>query len=149
MKILVTVGTTPFDTLIQFLDTTQFNFDYEFIFQIANGNYIPTNHISFQFNPNIWEDYKDYFVITHCGAGSLYFLLENNYKFICVPNLERIDQHQLDIANFIKKEKLASVATNFSDFEQMLNGSILSKKFNPYIKDFFFKEKEINSIIKE
>ena len=105
MKIFVTVGTTKFDGLIEYIDN---NFDskkYEVFFQIADGKYIPKNFPYVRFVSNI----KNFFlkcdiVITHAGAGSIYELLELNKKIIIVPNLERKDKHQLDIALFMEKK---------------------------------------------
>lgn len=149
MKILVTVGTTSFDSLIEFLDSATFTHGYEFVFQVADGSYLPKNYNFFKTDNNLWDNYKDYFIITHCGAGSVYFLLENNFDFICIPNLERADKHQLDIANHIMKKRLASVAYDFQELNSILDTQIFKKeKFLPYEKEDFFKSDEINRLIR-
>lgn len=43
MKILVTVGTTRFDSLIKYIDETFADSAIEFTFQIADGKYEPIN----------------------------------------------------------------------------------------------------------
>lgn len=148
MKILVTVGTTSFDTLIQFLDEFKSSYQYDFIFQIADGIYIPKNHEYFRFDNNLWEKYKDIFVITHCGAGSFYYLLEQRIKFIGVPNLERVDQHQTDIANFVRNENLSTICFDFEELGQELSSQhFLSFVSKSYEKDSFFKGCEISKLI--
>jgi len=148
MKILVTVGTTSFDTLIQFLDEFKSSYQFEFIFQIADGEYIPKNYEYFRFDEELWGNYNDVFVITHCGAGSLYYLLENNIKFIGVPNLERVDQHQTDIAEFLRSNDLSSVCLTFEELGQELSvKKNSSATYRPYKKESFFKGNEISHLI--
>jgi beta-1,4-N-acetylglucosaminyltransferase len=146
MKYLVSVGTTSFDTLINFLDSS--NFQAEFIFQIADGLYIPQNHSYFRFENDIFEKYCEYVPIIHCGAGSIYSLLEKNVRFLCIPNLERQDKHQLDIARFVDDNRLAIVSRDFSELKHNIqNVNINSYDFNKYRKNQFFMGKDISSFI--
>lgn len=117
MKIFVTVGTTKFDSLIRYIDTkSEFN-NMNIEFQVSNGKYVPVNHKYYKFMDQsaIETKYKEAdIIITHVGAGTIYKLLELGKKFIVVPNLERIDKHQRDIADYISREKYAFVAYNFN-----------------------------------
>jgi beta-1,4-N-acetylglucosaminyltransferase len=86
-------------------------------FQVSNGKYVPVNHKYYKFMDQsaIETKYKEAdIIITHVGAGTIYKLLELGKKFIVVPNLERIDKHQRDIADYISREKYAFVAYNFN-----------------------------------
>lgn len=57
------------------------------------------------------SSFQDYdLIITHAGAGTVFFLLACNLPFIAVPNLERRDQHQLELFNWLKKNKYSQTA---------------------------------------
>ena len=148
MKIFVTVGTTKFDALVEFLDQ---NLDksYEVLFQISDGKYIPKNFEYIIYSDDINSLYQKYdYVITHAGAGTIYKLLDLKKKFKVVPNLDRIDQHQTDIADFVDANGYAISCSDFKDIPPALD--ILPKKeFNQYEKHVFFKTKEICQFITE
>ncbi|WP_042846703.1 PssE/Cps14G family polysaccharide biosynthesis glycosyltransferase [Providencia rettgeri] len=148
MKILVTVGTTNFDRLIKAIDNIAlYRKDLEFIFQIADGKYNPLNGFSFEFSKNIYEYYHSSdLVISHAGAGSIYSLLEIQKKTIIVPNLDRKDNHQIDIAKFIEQNKFAIVNWNLSSIEDQIDQS-LTFNFNHFKKDPFFRYQDISNLI--
>jgi len=143
IKVFVTVGTTEFDSLIKYIDENFINSGYEIKMQIADGNYIPKNFFYFRFDENIERFYKESdVIITHAGAGTIYRLLELGRRFIIVPNLERKDKHQLDIANFMKINNYAKVVINFSEMESAIK-DVLLRKFKKFEKEKFFLAKEI------
>jgi len=149
MKILVTVGTTSFDSLIAAVDELAHEFDnLDIISQIGQGAYQPVHHPFFKFERNILKKYADRSVITHCGAGSVYQLLERGDPFIAVPNLERDDDHQKEIARYLEEEKFALVCQRPEDISSAFKSDAW-KNFhpNPYVKDAFFVADEILSII--
>ncbi|MEX9604329.1 PssE/Cps14G family polysaccharide biosynthesis glycosyltransferase [Providencia rettgeri] len=146
MKILLTLGTTPFDSLVRYIDT-QLN-NTNIVIQ-SMGNYIPKNHEHFSFESNINKIYKDYdIIITHAGAGSIYNLLEMKKKIVIVPNLERVDNHQQDIALYVEKNNYALIAWRFEEIpiclDKIKNGIILNK----YTKDEFKMYNDIIQFIK-
>jgi beta-1,4-N-acetylglucosaminyltransferase len=149
IKGLVTVGTTTFDSLISSLD--QPSIDVELTFQIAGGGYIPVNHPYKRFIKDIKLIYSDFdFIITHAGAGSVYNLLEAGLKMAVVANLDRSDQHQLELSHFIKESNFSAVYS----VEQIrvlsletLAVEIQSYETVPYKKESFFKGKEILDFI--
>ncbi|HHG3484919.1 TPA: PssE/Cps14G family polysaccharide biosynthesis glycosyltransferase [Vibrio parahaemolyticus] len=148
MKYLITVGTTSFDSLVQYLDELGLPERIEMIFQIANGKYVPRNYPYFRFSKELWSTYNSYNIITHCGAGTVYYLLETERKFITVPNTERVDKHQLDLATYIEKNNYALVAYDFCSIRHfLLNDTILVNKLTSYKKEAFFKRDEILEII--
>lgn len=145
MKILITIGTTKFDTLIEYLDT---NLDYakkEVLFQIANGMYEPKNFPFIRFTDQIVEKYIDSdLIITHAGCGSILSLLELNKKIIIVPNMDRLDKHQLDIANFMHENKYAISCLEFNDILTAIKNIELTN-FRLYKKNSF---NQTHSIVK-
>lgn len=149
MKFLVTVGTTPFDSLIKVADELAQKYkDFDFISQTSNGEYEAEFHFCFKFKKDILNTYSDRIVITHCGAGTIYQLLELRVPFIAVPNLERVDIHQREMANFLDQEGLSIVCYSpeglFDIFEEKQWENFLPK---PYLKDPFFSTPEIMAIV--
>jgi len=148
MKIFVTVGTTKFDTLIEFLDEN-LNKSYEVLFQISDGTYIPKNFPYIIYSDDINTLYKEHdYVITHAGAGTIYKLLDLKKKLIVVPNLDRIDQHQTDIADFVDSNGYAISCSDFNNIPDSLE-LLPKKEFTQYEKHMFFKTKEVCEIIME
>ena len=145
MKILVTVGTTEYDSLISYIDSAPYFCDFSVEFQIANGKYLPQNHSFFTFISieDIMKKYREAdLIITHAGASTINKLLEMKKKFIVVPNLERSDRHQIDIADFISKNKYALVAYSLSQLE-IFTDIIQNINFKTFNKETFFKSEEI------
>ncbi|MGL4800922.1 MAG: PssE/Cps14G family polysaccharide biosynthesis glycosyltransferase [Cetobacterium sp.] len=141
MKIFVTVGTTPFESLIKYIDTNIKN--HELIAQISTGKYIPKKMESFDYKENIENYYKwADLIITHAGAGSVYKLLEMGKRIVVIPNIERLDNHQLELANFIEKNNYGEVFYKLEDIK--INDNV---KRNKYVKENFFKINEILEIL--
>ncbi len=147
-KILVTVGTTSFDLLIESVDIIAASkTGYEFLFQKANGDYLPKNGAYFEFTDTINDLYdQSSVVITHAGAGTIYRLLELGKKIIVVPNLERIDKHQSDIAEFMSKNGHLLVAWTTEELDDAIS-SCGNFEPIPYLKKEFFKYKEVAEFI--
>lgn len=92
------------------------------------------------------------FIITHGGGGTIFKALELNKKVIVVPRLkkykEHINDHQLEIANYLQKNRFALIAKNEKEFNECI---LNIKKFKPK-KYFNNKENfvcEIESLIDE
>lgn len=147
MKILVTVGTTAFDSLIEFVDNELKGHD--FVLQTGPGNYQVKNHNSFSFDPKVKQhyDWAD-LVISHAGAGSTFRLLELKKPLILVPNLQRIDHHQSDLANFMQDNNFAIVVHDFFNLADAISrfksGKILLR---PFEKVPFFGQDKLNELI--
>lgn len=149
MNIFVTVGTTPFRSLISILDEIALNDNLNnYIFQTSDPKTTTLNGYSFQFTDNITHYYNSAdLVITHAGAGTIYQLLELKKKIIVVPNLERIDKHQSDISSYMELRGHLLVCWNISELAEKIG---LASDFNPvpYVKDEFFKNEEIIRFIR-
>lgn len=145
MKIFVTVGTTPFEKLIReasLIDSA------EIILQVAESNFQSQNCKIIKFTKNIndyymWADV----VICHAGAGTIYKLLEMNKLIIVVPNLDRIDQHQNEIANFVELNNYGIIVRDVKTLNEGLL-KINTFKKNKYEKEEFFLIKKIIDLIK-
>ncbi len=131
MKILVMVGTTPFDRLIKTVDN-QLSHSYDVISQISEGEYEPKAHEYFRFSDNINEYIDDAeLIISHGGAGSIYGVLERGKKLLIVPNLDRVDHHQLDICQYMKENDHADACTDLEKLAESVERAI-KMHFLPY-----------------
>jgi beta-1,4-N-acetylglucosaminyltransferase len=150
LNIFVTVGTTEFDELIKAVDVSCGNQqDLLITAQISkSSSYDPLNIDYFEFSEEI-ESYIDKadVIITHAGAGSVYSMLEKRKRLIVVPNLSRIDLHQIELATYVEKNNFALTCNSFDDLLELIN-SVSNKKFNVYKKDSFFGIEIIQGLLK-
>ena len=92
-------------------------------------------------------------IITHGGGGTIFKALELDKKIIVVPRLakykEHINNHQLELAEFLEKNNYCLIAKNKQEFDAAIK-KIESTKFTKYVShtDKFIKqlEKEINKL---
>jgi beta-1,4-N-acetylglucosaminyltransferase len=148
MKIFVTVGTTSFDSLIRFIDEKFHKNEYEVILQISEGKYIPKNFEYFQFSENIDFYYKNCdVVITHAGAGSIYRLLEIKKKMIIIPNIERVDKHQIEIAEYMKENEYALMCSDINDLHFSVEQA-MNTELKVFQKEDFFAHFQIWKMLK-
>lgn len=146
MKVLVTVGTTRFEGLIKAIDVPMPD-DINIFFQIADGTYEPQHHSYERFISNLPDRFKGVdLVVCHAGAGTLYRLLEEKKPTLVVPNLERFDKHQEELAWFVKKNNYAEVAL-LEELDRHtlidLMNKALTQSYERYEKDPFFKIGEV------
>lgn len=132
--IFVTVGTGQFDLLIKEIDRLAPNLNHDVIAQIGKGEYIPKNISYFRFKKSIQEEYKKAdIIIAHAGAGTTYEILPLNKKLISVANLQRTDNHQLDIVKKLSREKYLLWCKNIHHIHKCINDikNIRFKKYFP------------------
>ncbi len=119
VNILVTVGTTPYDELIEAVDTGQHASNARL--QIANGTYIPL--------VAQWDRFIDDFqircaeadvVVCHAGAGSVFGLLQSGVCPVVVPNLARRDVHQAELARWLERKRFAPIAWQLDDVNLLI-----------------------------
>lgn len=147
MKILVTVGTTPFDALIQAADQIALAHpELQFQFQIATGDYTPAYGHSISFGDIApmyeWAD----LIISHAGAGTVYQLLEEGKRLIVVPNLTRRDPHQSELAWYVEIRKFAPVCWDLVKLESIML-RIEEFPWAPYARSPFFLAEELQSLL--
>ncbi|XP_022828034.1 UDP-N-acetylglucosamine transferase subunit ALG13 homolog [Spodoptera litura] len=111
-KIFITVGTTRFDLLCDYILTEPVlaalkNIGCkEITFQIGNSNVEPgvlekegIKINMYRFKDSIQEDMKSAdLVVSHAGAGSCLEALEANKPLLVVVNEDLMDNHQLELA---------------------------------------------------
>lgn len=147
-KVLVTVGTSSFDSLLRSIDNLSIK-GVEFTIQTGTSTYTVKNHRSFTWIDNITNTFKNYdLIVTHAGAGTIYNLLESGFCFLAVPNLERTDHHQLDICNYLVENGYALICTDVSTIESHVLASLHRENLKEYVKTNFFKTDEILNVIK-
>ncbi|AQP99405.1 hypothetical protein B0W48_06065 [Pseudoalteromonas aliena] len=150
MKVLVTVGSSPFESFIQAVDKVAKTLpNYEFTFQISNSNYKPSNGVYFSFS----EEFSKYIdeadiVISHAGAGTIFELLEKKKKCIVIPNYERIDKHQSDLTTYIENNELAIVCHKLNNISLSIEQANCFKA-KAYCKEGFFLTNELISIFSQ
>lgn len=102
MNLFVTVGTTRFDSLLQQVAIDPFFRSNDCVLQVGPGGLKPEGFEAFDYTTRIEEYCKRAdVVITHAGAGSIYQILELRKPMVIVPNTDRLDRHQHDIATFM------------------------------------------------
>ncbi|MGJ8485839.1 PssE/Cps14G family polysaccharide biosynthesis glycosyltransferase [Pseudoalteromonas sp. SYSU M81236] len=146
MKVLVTVGSSSFDSLIRAVDQAATKLAaFSFTFQTGTGEYKPKNGSYFAHSNEFSSVLVDAdVVITHAGAGTVFELLELNKKIIVVPNFDRIDKHQSDLALYIERNNYALVCHDVNLIENHIEG-IKMYEPTPYNKDSFFLADELIS----
>jgi len=146
MRILVTVGTYKFDDLIKKVDEIALKSNQYFTCQIGEGSYKPDNCSSFVFSDRFHEKVNEVdLIITHAGAGTVYSLLERGKNLIVVPCLNRVDNHQLEITNYVVSKKYCLACKDLSVLEETLYKAkdFFAKSKVQYKKHAFFKSSEI------
>ncbi len=106
--ILVTVGTSQYDPLIEAVDKLVESGDIKerVIAQIGNGKYEPKNLEFFRLVPNLIELIEEAsVVITTGGAGTLFECMEKEKKVVAVENVHVSKQHQRELLYKLHKEK--------------------------------------------
>ena len=146
MNIFVTVGNTQYNQLIKNIDTLVPK-HCNVTVQLADGNYLPKNHQYIRFTDDIEKCFAEAdIVISHAGAGSVFRLLELGKKLIVVPNFERVDDHQLDLANFVHENNYACVCYELNHIFQCIE-KVLTTDYQHYIHEPFNGFEQINELI--
>ena len=126
-KLFFTVGTTDFPALTRKANELHKSKKFKVVAQ-SPTRLKDTSLEQFNFKKNL----IDYFlssdlVITHAGAGSCYKLIELGVPIIIVPNLNRRDKHQKEIALYFEINNLENIIEKQD-----------SVTFTPYKKTPFF-----------
>jgi len=127
--ILVIVGLMyGFERLVQEMDEIAGRIDEETVMQIGETTYEPKNARYFRFTSNeeidrLYEDAR--VVVCHAGVGSILTALEHGKPVIAVPRRkkygEHVDDHQLEIARELEKERMITVVCDVGDLENVLD----------------------------
>ncbi len=146
MKIFVTVGNTHYNSLIQAIDEKLSPQEYDITIQLANGEYTPKNHPYFRYTNQIDKYFEESdLVIAHAGAGTVFELLEEQRRMVVVPNHDRIDDHQLDLAQYLVENNLACVCQDFDRISEAITKA-KNAEFETYVNDPFWGYDYIDEI---
>ena len=147
MKIFFTVGTTRFDSLIEAIANDGYFKDHECILQVGPGGRQLAGFECFEYTKDIDSYYAAAdVVVTHAGAGSIYKLLEMRKRIVVVPNTDRLDSHQSDIANYMDKNGYAIAANDLSRLSECVRRAA-EADLKLFEKTDFFAAKEIVEFI--
>jgi UDP-N-acetylglucosamine transferase subunit ALG13 len=126
--IFVSVGTSPFERLIKYVDEIAKILNYKIIVQKGRTKYTPKNidYIEFTKNENFVQLLKKAkIIISHAGAGSIILSLKNNDNFIFVPRLKKFheanDNHQIEICQILKQYEIAEYVLNLNDLTTLID----------------------------
>ncbi|MBY6208228.1 MULTISPECIES: PssE/Cps14G family polysaccharide biosynthesis glycosyltransferase [Halomonas] len=151
MNIFVTVGTTSFESLIASALALARVEEYTFRIQDPSQQRergVDDSCVVQRFYDDVllqyeWAD----LIVTHAGAGSVYATLEMGKKIIVVPNLERADKHQAELAKYIQENNYGAVLWDVNQLGDTIK--IASKSsYRPYARDRFFVGNEIVKAVK-
>jgi len=111
--VFVTVGSTSFDGLIQFVDKEEFGKLFKRLgysglhIQYGRGGYLPSSKLrdssfeiqTFAFKESLKEEMDNAsLIISHAGAGSIIESLSSGKPLIVVPNESLMNNHQVQLA---------------------------------------------------
>jgi beta-1,4-N-acetylglucosaminyltransferase len=136
MSVLVTVGTTKFDSLIQAVDDPAVqsllkSLGYnEIICQIGTGSYIPSLS-NFRLVPSLLPFIQDAdLIISHGGAGTILESLRMGKKLIVVTNTYLMNNHQSELSSELSKNNQILLCPSPSDLLSFLS-NLLSFRPSP------------------
>lgn len=143
--ILVTVGTSGFDQLVETIDQLATSLDDQVVIQIGYGRYIPNNCQYFRFAPSL-ESYYDEadVIVASAGVGTMMEVLRKGKRLITVENTTCIDHHQTDLLNMIAEQKYLVWCRDLSELPALLK-QIHALELQPYRRP----PCEIGQVIKE
>lgn len=96
--IFVTVGTTGFDALIEFIDQFSVNCDEKFVVQIGPGKYIPQHCEYFRYSPSLQKYFEEAaIIISHGGLATVTEVLKLGRPLIAIEDITQPDRHQREI----------------------------------------------------
>ena len=148
MNSFVTVGTTAFDDLVEAVDSGPFAKNA--LLQIAEGDYTPKHSNWFRFDESIQQFINEAdVVVCHCGAGSVFGLLQAGVIPIVVPNLSRRDKHQAQLARWLDTNRYCIVAMTPDEVnDALVNYAKRKQACVPFEVKRFFGSQKLNQIIR-
>ena len=129
--IFVAVGTVHgFERLIRLIDHWAEGQAEPVVAQIGLTRFEPRHCTWFRFAPPrlMYEHIeKSRAVVTHAGVGMVLDVLDRRRKLVIVPRLaglrEHIDDHQLELANELTDQGLATIIRDQTELAQALGGA--------------------------
>lgn len=148
MNILVTVGTTPFNSLIESTSNSKLFKESGFNWTLQTGQ-IDSNLPLHKTLADSYHEIIDFYhadthvyferfdlIVSHAGSGSVFAALRLGKKLLVVPNLDRADQHQSELAEWLKSQNYCAVS-NLIDFDSTLLNLINSQSYDLFLEESF------------
>lgn len=128
--IFVTLGTDEHDfkRLAEKMDEIAGETGEKVVIQLGYTRFRPKNCEWFSFATskrirNLFE--KSDVIVTHAGAGSIIKSLKYGKTPVIVPRMKRfgehINDHQVDLADFLERKKIAVVVSDVKDLKRMIS----------------------------
>lgn len=136
--VLVLTGTTGYPALERsILAMSEEVHDIEFILQTPNQLDLNgrLRHESF-LDLDKLDTSSIGLVIGHCGAGTVFWTLDRRLKFIAIVDLDRPDQHQADLGQWVSNNRYGLVLRNKAPSIADINRAIATE-FQEYEPDAF------------
>ena len=73
-------------------------------------------------------------LISHCGAGTVFWALEKKLKFITIVDEDRHDDHQWDLGNYLEHNDLCLVLRGRAPTISEITDVFENRKFSEYTK---------------
>ena len=128
MNIFVTVGSGGFDALIRAADLLP----YKMVCQIGDGSCVPRNARWFRTSPSLtrWYRWADV-IVTHGGAATVFEALAHGKKVIVVPNTQRSDRHQEELAQELARRNHLVLCDDLRELLPMI-AALKDRALTPY-----------------
>lgn len=149
MRVLAITGTTEFTSLedkVSELAAQNKNISLMFQKLGSERKYSNLTYVNFLRSKFYWRDFD--VVITHCGAGTVFSLLKDDYPFIAIPNLDRHDVHQLELFAWLKQNNYCS-CRQVGDLSHHDISILTSTSFDKFTENSEFDTDLFNSILRE
>jgi beta-1,4-N-acetylglucosaminyltransferase len=120
----VSCGTTPFPSMVKSIFSSYDELaDYEVIIQEITLNESSFKNIS---SVKLYDCADEFFLsadiaVVHAGAGTVFNLLKKGLKLVVVPNLDRKDKHQIELADYLHENDYAEVCYDLSRIHEHMN----------------------------
>jgi beta-1,4-N-acetylglucosaminyltransferase len=143
--ILVAIGTTDFDALIQAMDSLSLNLSEQVVMQIGRSKYIPEHCEYFRFVPSLAPYYEcASLIVSHGGLGIVTEALKLGRPLVAVEDPNQPDRHQREILDVWEREGHLIWSHDLTKLSQAIEQA-RSQQFRPYIAP----ECRIHTIIAE
>jgi UDP-N-acetylglucosamine transferase subunit ALG13 len=141
--IIVAVGTTDFDALLQTMDELSLSLPEKTIMQIGWGKYIPKHCEYFRFVPSLDPYYeRASLVVSHGGLGIVTEVMTHGVSLVAVEDPDQPDRHQRQILGVWEQEGHLIWCKDLKELPQAINLA-RTRMFTPYVPP----ETQIHTII--
>jgi UDP-N-acetylglucosamine transferase subunit ALG13 len=131
--ILVAVGTTGFDRLVEAMDTLSLSLPEKVVIQIGPGKYVPKHCQYFRFSPTLDSYYQQCsVVVSHGGLGIVTEVMNRRLPLVAVEDQLQPDRHQRQILSLWEKAGHLVWCREIEQLPQMIVQA--RKGHKPYVR---------------